>query len=123
MVVAATKDRIDLMFRAFSDRTRLRLLNMLSGGEVCVCDLVAVLDVPQPKVSRHLAYLRRAGLVVARKDGLWIHYSLAPSRSEFHKSLLNCLACCFQSVPELKKDFERLGRSQSADSCSSDCCG
>src|SRR4051794_14901027 len=68
---------VDRMFRAFSDRTRLRLLNMLGSGEVCVCDLVAVLDVPQPKVSRHLAYLRRAGLVVARKEGLWMHYRLA----------------------------------------------
>ena len=123
MAVAATKDKIDVMFRAFSDRTRLRLLNMLRGGETCVCDLVDVLGVPQPKVSRHLAYLRRAGLVVARKDGLWIHYSLAPARSEFHKSLLNCLTCCFQSVPELKKDSERLTGSRSAGSCSTDCCG
>jgi ArsR family transcriptional regulator len=122
-MATATKDRIDVMFRAFSDRTRLRLLNMLRGGETCVCDLVEVLGVPQPKVSRHLAYLRRAGLVVARKDGLWMHYSLAPAGSEFHKSLLNCLACCFRSVPELKEDSERLGHSRSAGSCPAECCG
>jgi ArsR family transcriptional regulator len=121
MSAKASQDRVDLMFRAFSDRTRLRLLNMLRGGETCVCDLVDVLAVPQPKVSRHLAYLRRAGLVMARKDGLWMHYHLAPAKSEFHKSLLNCLACCFQSVPELKRDIERLGRKPS--SCSTDCCG
>lgn len=108
------------MFRAFSDRTRLRLLNLLRGGETCVCDLVEVLGVSQPKVSRHLAYLRRAGLVVSRKDGLWMHYSLAPARSEFHQSLLNCLACCFQSVPELKQDARRLAR---AVPCLTDCCG
>lgn len=59
-------------------------------------------------VSRHLAYLRRAGLVTARKEGLWMHYSLAPGRNEFHKSLLNCLACCFGAVPELSKDARRL---------------
>ena len=53
---------VDLVFRAFSDRTRLRILHLLRGGELCVCDLVKVLDVPQPKASRHLAYLRRAGL-------------------------------------------------------------
>lgn len=110
------------MFRALSDRTRLRLLNLLRGGETCVCDLVDVLGVPQPKVSRHLAYLRRAGLVVARKEGLWMHYALAPAHTEFHKSLLNCLACCFRSVPELRKDAERLGRSDAA-SCEDDCCG
>ena len=121
MVKTATKDKVDVMFRAFSDRTRLRLLNLLRGGEACVCDLVAVLGVPQPKVSRHLAYLRRAGLVTARKDGYWMHYALAPATTEFHRSLLNCLACCFNSVPELARDAERLGRSTS---CSSDgCCG
>ena len=102
--------KVDLMFRAFSDRTRLRILNMLRGGEVCVCDLQRVLDVPQPKVSRHLAYLRRAGLVTARKEGYWVHYTLAPAGGEFHESLLNCLACCFKSVPELARDVERLGR-------------
>ena len=124
MPSAATKDKVDLMFRAFSDRTRLRLLNLLRGGEVCVCDLVEVLGVPQPKVSRHLGYLRRAGLVVARKEGLWIHYRLAPAASEFHKSLLNSLACCFPSVPELKKDAERLGGLRGAAGvCTTECCG
>ena len=116
-MTVATPEKVDLMFRAFSDRTRLRLLNLLRGGEICVCDLVAVLATSQPKVSRHLAYLRKAGLVVARKDGLWMHYRLSPARSEFHQSLLNCLACCFQSVPELRRDAQRLGRS-----CSTACC-
>lgn len=115
-------DRVDVMFRAFSDRTRLRLLNLLRGGEACVCDLVDVLEVPQPKVSRHLAYLRRAGLVTARKDGYWMHYALAPATTDFHKSLLDCLACCFQSVPELARDAGRLGRGKSGTSCGP-CCG
>ena len=97
------------MFRAFSDRTRLRLLHLLArGGEVCVCDLVDVLAVPQPKVSRHLAYLRKAGLVQARKDGLWSYYRLAPARGAFHGKLLECLACCFRDVPELAQDAARL---------------
>src|SRR3954454_3991027 len=108
MKLKSPLNRVDLVFRAFSDRTRLRILNLLRGGETCVCDLVEVLEGSQPKVSRHLAYLRRAGLVVGRKDGLWMHYSLTPAKSEFHKSLLNCLACCFQSVPELKRDAEKL---------------
>src|SRR2546423_14053648 len=103
MALTATKDKVDVMFRAFSDRTRLRILNLLRNGETCVCDLVDVLGLSQPKVSRHLAYLRKAKLVVARKEGLWMHYRLAPAKSEFHKSLLNCLAFCFQSVPGLKE--------------------
>jgi len=103
-----TAPTVDLMFRAFSDRTRLRILHMLLGGELCVCDIVAVLAVPQPKASRHLAYLRRAGLVLARKEGLWSYYSLATARGTFHKKLLDCLSCCFHEVPELAADAKRL---------------
>ena len=96
------------MFRAFSDRTRLRILNLLRAGELCVCDLVRVIGAPQPTVSRHLAYLRKAGLVTSRKDGLWMYYELAPANNDFHRKLLECLACCFTDVPELAKDAKRL---------------
>ena len=112
------------MFRAFSDRTRLRILNLLRGGETCVCDLQGVLGVPQPKVSRHLAYLRRAGLVAVRKQGLWSYYTLAPARNAFHGRLLDCLECCLNDVPELAKDARRLGRNgRSCSPESSECCG
>lgn len=110
MKTAAPKDRVNLMFRAFSDPTRLRILNLLTGGELCVCDLVRVIDVPQPKISRHLAYLRRAKLVTARKDGLWMYYELAPAKDTFHKKLVECLSCCFTNVPELAQDVRHLGR-------------
>jgi ArsR family transcriptional regulator len=63
------------LFQALADPTRLRLLNLMAAGEVCVC-FVEIFDEPQPKISRHLAYLRRAGLVTARRDGKWMHYSL-----------------------------------------------
>jgi ArsR family transcriptional regulator, arsenate/arsenite/antimonite-responsive transcriptional repressor len=101
-------DRVDLMFRAFSDRTRLRILNLLVGGELCVCDLVTVLGVSQPKASRHLAYLRKSRLVVVRKQGLWSYYRLARPRDAFHRKLLDCLANCFHDVPELSKDAKLL---------------
>jgi len=107
----------DAMFRAFSDRTRLRILNLLRDGEKCVCDLQAVLEVPQPKVSRHLSYLRRAGLVRARKEGLWSYYTLAPARSAFHAKLLDCLTCCFTDVPELAADAARIRRAGSPGCC------
>ena len=109
MKVKATS-RVDVMFRAFSDRTRLRILHLLRRGELCVCDLVEVLDVPQPSASRHLSYLRKAGLVVARKAGYWTYYSLAPARNQFHQKLLDCSACCFDDVPQLAKDAKRLAR-------------
>jgi ArsR family transcriptional regulator len=100
------------MFRAFSDGTRLRILHLLEDRrEVCVGDLVAALRAPQTTVSRHLAYLRRSGLVRVRKDGLWKHYSLAPPGGPLHQALLRCLRCCADEVPELAADrrrFERL---------------
>lgn len=105
---AAAEQRIDLMFKAFSDRTRLRLLNLLIGGERCVGDLVAALGAPQPRVSRHLAHLRRAGLVNVRRAGLWKFYSLAPPQGPFHEGLLHCMRECFGQVPELRADIERL---------------
>lgn len=99
---------VDRMFRAFSDRTRLRILHLLKDhGEVCVGDLVAVLRAPQTTVSRHLAYLRRAGLVRVRKDGLWKHYSLSAAESRFHRRLLQCLGGCFEEVRELALDRRR----------------
>jgi ArsR family transcriptional regulator len=119
MKTIAPINHVDLTFRAFSDRTRLRILNLLRGGELCVCDLIDVLGVPQAKVSRHLAYLRRAGLVRVRKDGLWSHYSLAPASGAFHTKLLECLACCFTDVPELAKDAAKLNR---LSKCGPKCC-
>ena len=100
--------RVDGMFRAFSDRTRLRILHLLLPGELCVCHIVDALDLPQPKVSRHLAYLRRTRLVLARKEGLWNYYRLAPAQSTFHKKLLECLSTCFEEVRELHEDRDRL---------------
>jgi ArsR family transcriptional regulator, arsenate/arsenite/antimonite-responsive transcriptional repressor len=108
--------RVDSMFRAFSDRTRLRILHLLLPGELCVCHIVDVLELPQPKVSRHLAYLRRAGLVLARKERLWNYYRLAPVRGEFHEKLVECLKTCCREVPELADDRQRLKK------CVSDCC-
>ena len=107
MKATAAISSVDRMFRAFSDRTRLRILNLLRQGEFCVNDLVEIIGVPQPKTSRHLAYLRKSGLVVTDKDGLWIHYSLAPARNSFHRKLLECLECCFKDVPELTQDAAR----------------
>ena len=118
--VAVKVVKVDLLFRAFSDRTRLRLLHLLSGGELCVCDLVEVLGVPQPKVSRHLAYLRRAGLVRARREGLWMYYRLAEASGAFHGKLLECVGCCFREVPELRRDGEKLGRRRMK--CGEGCC-
>ena len=71
-------DALTKVYAALADPTRLRILALLRDGEVCVCHLHASLDVPQPTASRHLAYLRKAGLVDARRAGIWMHYRLTP---------------------------------------------
>lgn len=70
--------QMEMFYMALADKTRLRLLNLMSGGEVCVCFFTEVLGESQPKISRHLAYLRNAGIVKARRDGKWMHYSIDP---------------------------------------------
>ncbi len=104
---AAVLDRTDVMFRAFSDRTRLRILYLLRGGECCVGNIVGILGIEQPSASRHLAYLRKAGLVAVRRSAQWSYYSLTPPTSDFHAKLLECLGCCFSEVPQLRADQER----------------
>jgi len=117
MKKAMSSQSIDLMFRAFSDRNRLRILHLLQDGEMCVGDIVDVLQVPQARVSRHLAYLRRAALVVTRKEGLWSFYSLAPAQSDFQKNLLECLGKCFREVPEIKADAARATKVRKSGGC------
>ncbi|MFI4874617.1 MAG: ArsR/SmtB family transcription factor [Blastopirellula sp. JB062] len=108
------------MFRAFSDRTRLRILHLLLRGEVCVGDLVNVLEMSQPRVSQHLSCLRNAGLVVGRKEKLWTYYSLAKPDSQFHKQLLKCLKFCFSEVPELQEDEQRAASLDGEGGCCSE---
>lgn len=108
---------INLMFRAFSDPTRLRILHILESGECCVGDLVAILQVAQPAASRHLAYLRKAKLVAVRKAGLWKYYSLARPESEFHQRLVGCLTSCFTQVPALQEDRVRAAELKKAGGC------
>src|ERR671939_155167 len=80
--MAKDEPQAELLFRALADRTRLRLLNLMAAGEVCVCFFVEVLGTNQPKISRHLAYLRRAGVVAARREGKWMHYRVTAPQDE-----------------------------------------
>ena len=95
------------LFKAFADATRVRLLNLLAQREHCVCEFQSILRVPQPKISRHLAYLRRAGLVQTRRAGKMIFYSLAPATHPVHTSLLRCLRGCFTEIAFLQRDLNR----------------
>ena len=98
---------LTLFYAALADGNRLRLLNLMRGGEICVCHLQGVLQTNQPKISRHLAYLRRAGLVEARRDGKWTHYRLKKLNRNFENILLETLNC-LRNEPQIKKDIQRL---------------
>lgn len=99
------------LLKAFADPVRLRLLNLLGGdGEVCVCHLHGALELPQPTVSRHLAYLRKHGLVVGRKDGLWVHYRLAKPRTDLHRTLIGCVGNGLGAAEVFRQDRRRLAR-------------
>lgn len=101
------------LFKAFADETRVRILSLLADKEQCVCELQAVLDAPQPTISRHLAYLRGMGLVAERRQGKWKIYALTPARDAAHEALLRCLRGCFREVAVLKKDAARRARLKS----------
>jgi ArsR family transcriptional regulator len=98
----------ELFFRALADRTRLRLLNLMRGDEVCVCFFVEILKTNQPKISRHLAYLRRAGIVDVRREGQWIHYRIVEPTDADAARLLKNLLSWLASDQEMQRDRERL---------------
>ncbi len=100
-----------LLFAALSDRTRLRLLNLMDGREVCVCYFVEILGQSQPKISRHLAYLRRAGVVAARREGKWVHYKIVvPANTGAAKILRETLAV-LREDKAMQADLSRLNKS------------
>ena len=99
---------MDRVFKALADPTRVRILGLLAGGEVCVCHLHESLRLSQPLVSRHLAYLRRAGLVETRKEGLWVHYRLAPVGDDVTRTLLNAVYHCVSHLATVAQDGKRL---------------
>ena len=105
-----TSEELEMLFQALGDRTRLRLLNLMSAGEVCVCFFVEALDEPQPKISRHLAYLRSAGLVAARRDAKWMHYSIATPKNDAAKRIFEHVLKALAKDPEMQRDRVALAR-------------
>ncbi len=110
-------NRYAALFKALSEPARLRIVHLLrQRGELCVCDLVDALELPQSAVSRHLAYLRHHGLVAARREGTWMYYQLAPA-TPFAERLLTLLGGDTDVIPELRRDARRLAK-MPARSCS-----
>ena len=99
---------LEILLRALADRTRLRLLNLMGDAELCVCYFVEVLQTSQPKISRHLAYLRRAGIVAARREGLWMHYRVIVPPDAHTAHILDEVRASLAHDPEMRRDRERL---------------
>ena len=98
------------LFQALADRTRLRLLNLMDGREVCVCYFVEILGEGQPKISRHLAYLRRAGIVTARREGKWMHYRMERPEDARATAILDAALLSLKGDREMEADLARLGK-------------
>lgn len=105
-----TTASLDRLFRALADRTRLRLINLMAGQELCVCYLVEVIDAPQPKISRHLAYLRQAGIVAARREGKWMHYRLITPEDRHAAAILKTAIDSLKEDKEMRSDLLRLSQ-------------
>lgn len=96
------------LLRALADPTRLRILNLLARGELCVCEITKILEIGQSKASRHLAYLKNAGLVTDRREGLWMHYALATPSGVLHGQVLDWLVTADAEIPHAGHDLRAL---------------
>jgi ArsR family transcriptional regulator len=110
MARLSTSPSLAALFAALADTTRLRLLNLMAGREVCVCYFVEILGQGQPKISRHLAYLRNAGIVAARREGKWMHYRICPPAEASAASILSAVLAALGNDKQMQADLAKLDR-------------
>jgi ArsR family transcriptional regulator, arsenate/arsenite/antimonite-responsive transcriptional repressor len=110
----AAIDTLAALFQALGDPTRLRILGLLLTGEVCVCHIHESLRIPQPKASRHLAYLRRSGLVTTRREGLWVYYRLSDASEPLTRTIRRAVSQALPGLDTVRTDARRLRRRNGA---------
>jgi ArsR family transcriptional regulator len=110
-------EQLTQLFRALSEEARLRIVMLLTSGELCVCDLMAILEEPQSKISRHLAYLTHSGLTKGKRAGVWMHYSLKEPLDEVYKAEIEFLKKELSHFPQLRSDRDRLLELKKLGSC------
>ncbi|WP_316896662.1 metalloregulator ArsR/SmtB family transcription factor [Pseudodesulfovibrio indicus] len=101
-------EQLALRLKGLGDPTRLRVIRLLDHGELCVCDLMTALDMPQSTVSRHMSFLRNAGWVNSRRKGKWIYYSLAEPSDEIQSLVMQVLRQNLPDQPQARRDYSRL---------------
>jgi ArsR family transcriptional regulator len=105
------------LFKALGDETRMRIVALLAHGDLCVCHVEAALSLSQPTASRHLAVLRTAGVVEARREGTWVYYGLAPQLDGLARAQLKALVAAFSKQDVLKRDVEHLLATRGPSAC------
>jgi ArsR family transcriptional regulator len=103
-------DQLEVIFKALADKTRLRVLALLGNNEVCVCHIHDSLGLPQPTVSRHLAYLRRSGLVTVRRDGVWMHYRVTTTLEPVVQQVVRAAVKALLEIPTTNQDRKQFER-------------
>ena len=108
------------LFKALGDETRLRIVGLLTQGELCVCDLMDVLEEPQSKISRHLSYLKHSGLTYSKRVGVWMHYGLREAKDKPCDPIVRFLKEELLPLPQCRKDIDRLRQLKRQGGCKSD---
>jgi len=103
-------ERLEVVFKALADKTRLRILALVGNNEVCVCHIHGTLGLPQPTASRHLAYLRKSGLVDVRRDGVWMHYRVSASLDPVVQRVVNAAVTALLEIPTTSQDRKQFER-------------
>ena len=106
-------------FRALADETRLRIVMLLLHGELCVCDLMAILDTPQSKLSRHLAYLKHSDIVSGRREGVWMHYFIKSQMNELYRDQLHLFKKKYSSLSPFRQDMQKMLKFKAKGVCGS----
>jgi len=101
-------EHITQLYKALSDKTRLRILLLLVHGELCVCDLMAILDEPQSKVSRHLAFLKKSNLIKSKRIGVWMYYSLKEWTDGFYTAQIKCMREKLSHLKQFSMDIKKM---------------
>lgn len=110
-------EKLAQFFKALSDETRLRIVYLLTHGELCVCDLMEVLGEPQSKISRHLAYLKHSGITESKRRGVWMHYSLKDSSNGIYKAQIHFLKEQLSGLSQFQEDGKKLSELKKQGSC------